>query len=85
VKGGFQGSKGVGLVGLKFGGGTERAGKVHYRVAAGQNKELPFQGLDHDFVTRPQSTMQQEWNFLSAVNQGSLLVHFEARMEERPA
>jgi len=28
--------------------------------------------------------MQQEWNFLSAVNQGSLLVHFEARMEERP-
>jgi len=85
VKGGFHGSGGVGVAGLKFCGGTELARKVHYRVAAGQNKELSFQGLDHDFATRPQSTLQQERNFLSVVNQGSLRMHFEARMEERPA
>jgi len=82
MKGGFHESKGVGMVELKFCGGTEFAGKIHWRVAAGQNQELPFQGLDHDFATRSQSTLQQEWNLLSAVNQGSLLLHFEARMQE---
>jgi len=82
MKGGFHESKGVGMVELKFCGGTEFAGKIHWRVAAGQNQELPFQGLDHDFATRPTSTLQQEWNLLSAVNQGSLLLHFEARMQE---
>jgi len=85
VKGGFHGSRGVGRVELKFCGGIEFAGKVHYRVAAGKKKELPFQSLDHDFITRPHSILQQEWNFLSVVNKGSLLVHLEARMETKPA
>jgi len=85
VKGGFRGSKGVGRVELKFCGGTELAGKVHCRVAAGENKELPFQGLDHDFAERPQSTLQQEWDFLSVVKQKSFILHLEARMEKEPA
>jgi len=82
MKGGFRESKGVGMVELKFCGGTEFAGKVHWRVAAGQNQEIPFQGLDQDFATRSQSSLQQEWNFFSVVNQGSLLLYFEARMQE---
>jgi len=81
VKGGFHGSRGVGRMELKFCAGTEFAGKIHWRVAVGQNKELPSEGLDHDFTTRPQSILQQEWNFLSAVSRGSLLLHLEARME----
>jgi len=80
VKGGLHGSRGVGRVELKFEGGTEFAGKVHWRVAVGQNKELPFEGLDHDFATRPQSVLQQEKNFLGAVTRGSLLLHLEARI-----
>jgi len=80
VKKGFRGSRGAGMVELKFCGGAEFAGKVHWRVAAGQNQELPFQGLDHDFTTHSQSTLQQEWNLLSAVNKGSLFLHLEARI-----
>jgi len=83
LKGGFQGSKGVGKVELKFCGGTEFARKIHWRVAAGQNQELSFQGLNHDFSACPTSTWQQEWNFLSLVTKGSLLLHLETRMEEK--
>jgi len=68
---------------LKFEGGTEFAGRVHWRVAVGQNKELPLEGLDHDFATWPQSSLQQEWNFPSAVTRGSLLLRLEARFEAR--
>merc|ERR1719410_1338422 len=80
MKGGFQASRGVGRVELKFCGETEFTWKVHFRVAVGQNTE--FQGLDHDFGTRPQSTLQQEWNFRNAVNKGSLLLLLEAHMEK---
>jgi len=66
---------------LKFCGGTEFAGKVHWRVAAGPNKELPFQGLDHNLAMRFQSTLQHEWDSLRVVNQGSLLLHLEATWE----
>jgi len=79
MKGGFQASKGVGRVELKFCGETEFARKIHYQVAIGRNKE--FHGLDHDFGTRPQSTLQHEWNFLNAINKGSFPLHLEARME----
>jgi len=79
MKGGFQACNGVGRVEIKFCGETEFARKVHFRVAVGQNKE--FQGLNHDFGTRPQCTLQQEWNFRNAVNKGSLLLHLEAHME----
>jgi len=40
MKGGFQASKGVGRVELKFCGETEFARKVHYQVAIGRNKEF---------------------------------------------
>jgi len=83
VKGGLHGARGVGRVELKFEGGTEFTGKVRWRVSVGQNKELPLEGLDHNFATRPQSILQQEWNFLIAVTRGSLLLHLEASMEER--
>jgi len=70
---------------LKFCGRPEFAGKVHYRVAGGQNKEWLFQDLHHDFAMQLWSTSQQECNLLSAVNDGSLLLHLEARMDETPA
>jgi len=40
MEGGFQTSKGVGRVELKFCGETEFARKVHYQVAIGRNKEF---------------------------------------------
>jgi len=78
-KGGFQASKGVGKVDLKWFGESASAGRVHFRVAAGLHKELPFQDSDHDFATRPLSTTQHEWNFPMAYNKGSLVLHIEAR------
>jgi len=78
-KGGFQASKGVGKVDLKWFGESASAGRVHFRIAAGLHKELPFQDSDHDFATRPLSTTQHEWNFPVAYNKGSLVLHIEAR------
>jgi len=82
VKGGFQGSGGLGQVELKFCGRPEFAGSDHWSVAVGKNKELPLEGLDHYFATRPQSILQQELNLLSAVNNGSLLLHLETRSSD---
>merc|ERR1719433_2323343 len=81
-RGGFKGSNGVGKVGLKLCDGklSEKV-KLHFRVAAGKNKELPFQPLEHDFASQPLGILPQEWQFLSIVNSGFLLLHLEARME----
>jgi len=77
MKGGFQASRGVGRVELKFNDGAVSSGKVHYRVAVGQNKQLPFQGLDHDFDAQPLSILQHKWDFLSTANKGLVLLHLE--------
>jgi hypothetical protein len=83
VRGGFKGSKGVGKVELKLCDGTRLSEKANicYRVAAGKNKELPFQGLEHNFAAQPLSILPQEWQFWSAVGGGVLLLHLEARMQ----
>jgi len=77
VKGGFQACRGVGRVELKFCGGTDLSEKVHYRVAVGHKKQLPFQGLDHDFSTQHLSILPHAWDFLSTVNKGFVLLHLE--------
>jgi len=83
--GGFQASNGVGRVELKFIGGTEFNGKVHYRVAVGQDNDSHFQDLEHNFAMRAHSTMPQEWNFKIAAKKKSLVVRLEARLEKLPA
>jgi len=83
VRGGFKGSNGVGKVELKLCGGSQLSEKtkIYFRVAAGKHKELPFQELEHNFASQPLGILPHEWEFLSAVDSGVLLLHLEARME----
>lgn len=83
VRGGFNGSKGIGKVELKYCGGMELGdrAKVHFRVAAGLKHELSSEDRDHDFAGQPLAILPQEWNFLNVKDSGSVAMHIEVRKE----
>jgi hypothetical protein len=82
-RGGFNGSKGIGKVELKYCGGMELGDRanVYFRVRAGLNHELSSGDCEHDFAEQPLSILPQEWNFLSVKDSGSVAMHIEARKE----